>query len=108
MICAVVQDGVVVNMIVADGGDPAPDGCDLAEVVRQVDGKEVRAACNIGWQIADVALPEPAAEPVAEPVAEEPLVAGPSTPTVAGEPTEESLLPGPSTPTVAGAAELKP
>ena len=97
MICAVVQDGVVVNMIVADGGDPAPDGCDLAEVVRQVDGKEVRAACNIGWQIADVALPEPLVEPVVE-LASGPVIA----------PTEDSLLPGPSAPTDAGAADLKP
>jgi len=89
MICAVVQDGVVVNMIVAEGSDPAPDGCDLAEVVQEVDGKEVRSACNIGWQIADVALPEPVAE-----VAAALDLVGP--------------VAGPASPTDAGATDLKP
>ena len=42
--CAVCQlsDGLVVNTIIADPGDPAPDGCQLVEIM-------AGQACDIGW-----------------------------------------------------------
>lgn len=44
MQCAVVQysDNVVINIIVADPIDPAPDGCFLI-------GLETGQECGIGW-----------------------------------------------------------
>ena len=42
--CAVVQlsDSVVINLIVAEPTDPAPDGCELIEV-------PLGTPCGIGW-----------------------------------------------------------
>ena len=42
--CAVVRlsDGFVINMIIAAPSDPAPDGCQLVEVM-------ARQVCDIGW-----------------------------------------------------------
>lgn len=42
--CAVCQlsDGLVVNMIVAVPSDPAPEGCQLIEVMNE-------QPCDIGW-----------------------------------------------------------
>lgn len=46
--CAVVRlsDGLVINTIVASPSDPAPDGCQLIEVMT---GQE----CDIGWYYAN-------------------------------------------------------
>ena len=43
--CAVYQlhDGVVVNIIIAQPSDPAPDWCGLVEIMNG-------QACDIGWR----------------------------------------------------------
>ncbi len=47
-VCAVVRiiDGVVVNRIMAEASDPAPDGCMLVDV-------GTTTPCGIGWTYAD-------------------------------------------------------
>lgn len=42
--CAVcrLSDGLVMNIIIANPSDPAPDGCQLVEVM-------TGQPCNIGW-----------------------------------------------------------
>lgn len=55
--CAVVCDGVVINLIVASPGDLAPDGCDLIDVGER--------ECGIGWTWdgTDFIAPPPVEEP---------------------------------------------
>lgn len=52
--CAVcrLSDGLVMNLIVAVPSDPAPDGCQLVEVMNG-------QSCNIGWFYADSAFQGP-------------------------------------------------
>jgi len=52
--CAVCQlaDGLVVNIIIAVPSDPAPDGCQLIEIMSL-------QPCDIGWAWDDTAFNAP-------------------------------------------------
>ena len=52
--CAVCQleDGLVVNVIVASSNDLAPDGCQLVEILND-------QQCNIGWYFDGIGFVDP-------------------------------------------------